>query len=118
MKMSVKHIVSYGVGAMLLLYNDGRGAGFGAYATDRMMTEGGQVLSSDEAYRKLGVGYDSRDYDASMLLLRHHIPNEKIQMIMNSPASLVKKSEYAAALNAHKIDVDKWIFLDDHALSE
>jgi len=118
MKMSVKHIVSYGVGAMLLLYNDGRGAGFGAYATDRMMSESGQVLSSDEAYRKLGVGYDSRDYDASMLLLRHHIPNEKIQMIMNSPASLVKKSEYAAALNAHKIDVDKWIFLDDHAISE
>jgi 3,4-dihydroxy 2-butanone 4-phosphate synthase/GTP cyclohydrolase II len=118
MKMSVKHIVSYGVGAMLLLYNDGRGAGFGAYATDRMMSEGGQVLSSDEAYRKLGVGYDSRDYDASMLLLRHHIPNEKIQMIMNSPASLVKKNEYAAALNAHKIDVDKWIFLDDHAISE
>ena len=89
MKMSVKHIVSYGVGAMLLLYNDGRGAGFGAYATDRMMSESGQVLSSDEAYRKLGVGYDSRDYDASMLLLRHHIPNEKIQMIMNSPASSV-----------------------------
>jgi 3,4-dihydroxy 2-butanone 4-phosphate synthase/GTP cyclohydrolase II len=118
MKMSVKHIVSYGVGAMLLLYNDGRGAGFGAYATDRMMSESGQVLSSDEAYRKLGVGYDSRDYDASMLLLRHHIPNEKIQMIMNSPASLVKKSEYAAALNAHKIDVDKWIFLDEHAISE
>jgi 3,4-dihydroxy 2-butanone 4-phosphate synthase / GTP cyclohydrolase II len=106
MKQSVKHIVTYGVGAMLLLYNDG------------MMTETGQALSSDEAYRKLGVGYDSRDYDASMLLLRHHIPNEKIQMIMNSPASLVKKSEYAAALNAHKIDVDKWIFLDDHALSE
>jgi 3,4-dihydroxy 2-butanone 4-phosphate synthase / GTP cyclohydrolase II len=118
MKQAVKHIVTYGVGAMLLLYNDGRGAGFGAYATDRMMSEGGHALSSDEAYRKLGVGYDSRDYDASMLLLKHHIPNEKIQMIMNSPASLVKKKEYAAALNDHKIDVDKWIFLDDHAISE
>ena len=118
MKQSVKHIVSYGVGAMLLLYNDGRGAGFGAYATDRMMAEGGQALSSDEAYRKLGVSYDSRDHEASMLLLRHHIPNEKIQMIMNSPASLVKKKEYAAALNSNKIDVAKWIFLDDHSVSE
>lgn len=115
-KKSIKYIVSYGVGAVLLLYYDGRGAGFGAYATDVMMTEGGQALSSDEAYRKLGVGYDSRDYDASMLLLKHHIPNEKIQMVMNSPASLVKKKEYAAALNSHKIDVDKWIFLDDHTL--
>lgn len=115
-KKSVKHIVTYGVGAVLLLYYDGRGAGFGAYATDLMMTESGQALSSDEAYRKLGVGYDSRDYDASMLLLKHHIPNEKIQMVMNSPASLVKKKEYAGALNDHKIDVDRWIFLDDHAV--
>ncbi len=118
MKLSVKHIVTYGVGAMLLLHNDGRGAGFGAYATDRMMTETSQALSSDEAYRKLGVDYDSRDYDAAMMLLRHHIPNEKIQMVMNSPASLVKKPEYAEALNRHKVDVEKWIFLDGHASAD
>lgn len=117
-KKSIKHIVTYGVGAVLLLYYDGRGAGFGAYATDLMLTESGQATSSDEAYRKLGVGYDSRDYEASMMLLKHHVPNEKIQMVMNSPASLVKKSEYAAALNHHRIEVDKWIFLDEHALSE
>ncbi len=118
MKFSVKHIVTYGVGAMLLLHNDGRGAGFGAHATDRMMTDSSQALSSDEAYRKIGVGYDSRDYDASMVLLRHHIPNEKIQMVMNSPASLVKKPEYAEALNRHKIDVEKWIFLEDESSRE
>lgn len=118
MKQSVKHIVTYGVGAMLLVYNDGRGAGFGAYATDLMMSESYQALSSDEAYRKLGVSYDSRDYDASMLLLRHHIRNEKIQMVMNSPASLVKKPEYAEALNRHKIDVEKWIFLDESSVIE
>jgi 3,4-dihydroxy 2-butanone 4-phosphate synthase/GTP cyclohydrolase II len=115
-KKSIKHIVTYGVGAVLLLYYDGRGAGFGAYATDLMMSESGQAGSSDDAYRKLGVGYDSRDYDASMTLLKHHIPNEKIQMVMNSPASLVKKKEYAAALNEHHIEVDKWIFLDEHTL--
>ncbi|HRE81276.1 MAG TPA: GTP cyclohydrolase, partial [Opitutaceae bacterium] len=112
-KSSVKHIVTYGVGAIQLIHHDGRGAGFGAHATDLMMTEASQSFSTDEAYRKLGVGYDSRDYDAALRLLRHHIPNEKIQMIMNSPGSLVKKPEYAEALNAHKIDVEKWIFLDD-----
>ncbi len=117
-KKSVKHIVTYGVGALMLLYYDGRGAGFGAYAIDRMMTEAAQARSSDDAYHKLGVGYDSRDYEASMLLLRHHIPNEKIQMVMNSPASLVKKKEYSAALNNHHIDVEKWIFLDDTSLGE
>jgi len=117
-KKSVQHIVRYGVGAILLLYYDGRGAGFGAYATDRMMTERGLSLSSDESYRKLGVSYDSRDYEASMLLLRHHIPNEKIQMVMNSPSSLVRKKEYSAALNDHHIDVEKWIFLDEESVAE
>ncbi len=117
-KQSVKHIVTYGVGAIQLIHNDGRGAGFGAYATDLMLGEAGHALSSDEAYRKIGVGYDSRDYDASMVLLRHHIPNEKIQMVMNSPSSLVKKPEYAEALKAHRIDVEKWIFLDEDTVGE
>jgi 3,4-dihydroxy 2-butanone 4-phosphate synthase/GTP cyclohydrolase II len=112
LKQSVKHIVAYGSGALLLLHNDGRGAGFGAFATDAMMAENGQASSTDDAYRKLGVAYDSRDYDASLMLLKHHIPNEKIQMVMNSPDSLVKKPEYAEALNRHRIDVDRWIFLD------
>jgi 3,4-dihydroxy 2-butanone 4-phosphate synthase/GTP cyclohydrolase II len=114
-KRSVRHIVHHGVGALFLLYFDGRGAGFGAYATDRMMTESGASFSSDEAYRLLGVGYDSRDYDAIMRLLKHHYPSGRIQMAMNSPSSLVKKKEYATALNAHGIDVHKWIFLDDNS---
>lgn len=112
-KQSVKHIVTYGVGAIQLIYNDGRGAGFGAHATDSMLTEEGLARSSDEAYQMLGVGYDSRDYDASLTLLRHHIPDGKIQMVMNSPSSLVKKPEYAAALQDHRLDVAKWIFLDE-----
>ncbi len=115
MKVSVKHIVTYGVGAMLLLYNDGRGAGFGAYATDLMLGESGHALSTDEAYRKIGINYDSRDYDASIVLLKHHLPNEKIQMVMNSPSSLVKKPEYAEALKKHRIDVERWIFIDDES---
>jgi 3,4-dihydroxy 2-butanone 4-phosphate synthase/GTP cyclohydrolase II len=117
-KKSVREIVHYGVGAICLLYFDGRGAGFGAHATDRMLTERGVALSSDEAYRKLGVSYDSRDYDASFTLLKHHIPSGKVQMIMNSPSSLVKKTEYASALNRHKIEVEKWIFLDEHSLQD
>jgi 3,4-dihydroxy 2-butanone 4-phosphate synthase/GTP cyclohydrolase II len=117
-KRSVQEIVRYGAGAIFLLYFDGRGAGFGAYATDRMLTEEGESFSSDEAYRRLGVGYDSRDYDSIMRLLKHHYPSGKIQMVMNSPSSLVRKKEYSSALNDHGIDVHKWIFLDDSSLSE
>lgn len=117
-KQAVKHIVTYGVGAIQLIHNDGRGAGFGAYATDLMLTETGHALSSDEAYRKLGTTYDSRDYDASIILLKHHLKGDKIQMIMNSPSSLVMKPEYAAALKDHRLDVEKWIFLDDESVGE
>ncbi len=117
-KKSVQQIVHYGVGAVFLLYFDGRGAGFGAHATDRMLTEQGLSFSSDESYRKLGVGYDSRDYDSIMRLVRHHYPSGKIQMVMNSPTSLVRKKEYAEALNAHGIEVHKWIFLDDRHVAD
>jgi len=37
--------------------------------------------------------------------------------VMNSPESLVKKKEYADALNEHQIDVEKWIFLDETSLA-
>lgn len=117
-KRSVRHIVHYGVGAITLLYFDGRGAGFGAHATDRMLTERSEALSSDEAYRKLGVSYDSRDYDACLTLLRRHLPNTKMQMIVNSPSSLVRKTEVANALKRQQIEVEKWIFLDEHSISE
>ncbi|MFA5266189.1 MAG: GTP cyclohydrolase [Opitutaceae bacterium] len=110
---TVKHIVAYGSGAILLLHNDGRGAGFGAYAIDRMLSEKGGAASSDEAYRRIGVDYDSRDYDSSVLLLKHHLPGGRIQMVMNSPDSLVTKTEYAEALKKHQIDVEHWIFLAD-----
>jgi 3,4-dihydroxy 2-butanone 4-phosphate synthase/GTP cyclohydrolase II len=113
----VRHIVHYGTGAIILLYYDGRGAGFGAYAADRMMTEHGLSTSIDESYQKLGIGYDSRDFEASMVLLKHHLPCERIQMVMNSPSSLVRQKEYAAALNANRIDVENWIFLDAHTAS-
>lgn len=116
--LSVRHIVRYGTGAIILLYYDGRGAGFGAYAADRMMTEKGLSLSSNESYRKLGVGYDSRDYEASVLLLKQHVPNGKIQMVMNSPSSLVNKSEYTSSLKDHQIDVENWVFLEEKAGEE
>ena len=80
-----------------------------------MLGESGHALSTDEAYRKIGINYDSRDYDASIVLLKHHLPNEKIQMVMNSPSSLVKKPEYAEALKKHRIDVERWIFIDDES---
>lgn len=109
---SVRHIVRYGAGALILLHDDGRGAGFGAYAAGFMLENSGGADGMREAFEKLGVDYDSRDHDAAMLLLKHHIPNERIQMVMKSPDSLVRDPEYAANLHRRKIDVARWIFLN------
>ena len=116
LEISVKHIITYGVGVIQLIYNDGRGAGFGAHATDLMLSESGLALSTGEAYKHIGVDYDSRDYEASIALLKQHVGTDKIQMIMNSPSSLVKKPEYAEALLHHHLDVERWIFLDEESI--
>jgi 3,4-dihydroxy 2-butanone 4-phosphate synthase/GTP cyclohydrolase II len=113
LKQSAKMIVRNGAGLMVLLYNDGRGAGFGAHATDRMFRERRVTNSSDETYTQLGVPYDSRDYEATMLLIAHHVRTKRIQMIMNNPHSLVLKQEYAMALHRQGLQIDRWIFLED-----
>jgi GTP cyclohydrolase II len=112
MKQSIHHIVTYGAGAMLLLHNDGRGAGFGADATSCMKSDPGRTPPAGETRRQPGAGHDPRDYDAALLLLRHHIPNEKIQMIQPPPDDPLRKAETAAALRAHKFAIEKWIILD------
>lgn len=113
LKKSISHIIRYGAGMIVLLYNDGRGAGFGAYAADKMLTELDLAESSDESYRKLGVEYDSRDYDAAIRLLKHHVPNNRIQMVVNCPQGLVKKNECTTALQAHQVEIEKWVFLEE-----
>jgi 3,4-dihydroxy 2-butanone 4-phosphate synthase / GTP cyclohydrolase II len=113
LKRSIKLIVTYGVGVIVLLYNDGRGAGFGAYAADRMLRELGIAHSSDDSYRKLGVDYDSRDYDAAVRLLKHHVPRNRIQMVVNTAQGLVKKNECSTALQEHQVGIHKWLFLEE-----
>lgn len=112
-KLTIQSIVRHGCGALVLLYNDGRGAGFGAYAEDLMLRERGICNNTDESYKTLAITYDSRDYMAAMTLLKEHIPGNHVEMVMNSPNSLVKKIEYTQALHSHGIEVNKWIFLEN-----
>jgi 3,4-dihydroxy 2-butanone 4-phosphate synthase/GTP cyclohydrolase II len=109
---AVQHIVHYGCGAIVLVHQDGRGAGFGAFALDRMMLEQGKARTTEESYRRLGIPFDQRDYTGLFDILRSHLPGRSIQMVMNSPNSLVLKSEYGVALNASGLNVVNWIFLE------
>jgi len=109
---AIQHIVEYGSGAVVLVYQDGRGAGFGAYAVDRMMLERGESMNTSQSYDKLGIPFDQRDYGCLFEVLKSHLPGSKIQMVMNSPNSLVTKSEYAHALHQSGLNVENWIFLE------
>jgi 3,4-dihydroxy 2-butanone 4-phosphate synthase/GTP cyclohydrolase II len=109
---SIQHIVRYGSGAVVLVYQDGRGAGFGAFALDRRMLETGRSLNTRESYQKLGIPFDQRDYECLFQVLKSHLPSTNIQMVMNSPNSLVAKSEYALALHQSGLNVENWIFLE------
>ena len=109
---SIRAITDYGSGIILHLYSDGRGAGLGAYAQDVMFTQHGLSADTMDSYNRLGVSYDLRDYEAALILLKEHLNNKNVQMIMNSPSSLVKKTEYTQALNKLDLDVDTWIFLE------
>ncbi|MCC5847400.1 MAG: GTP cyclohydrolase [Verrucomicrobia bacterium] len=109
---AIQHIVRYGSGAVVLVYQDGRGAGFGAYAVDRMMMEQGHSLDTRQSYERLGIPFDQRDYGCLFEVLKSHLPSTNIQMVMNSPNSLVTKNEYALALHQSGLNVENWIFLE------
>jgi len=111
LEKSVQHIIRYGVGIILLLADDGRGAGFGACVLDRMLLETGEVTNSDEARKKICVNYDANDYDGAIALLKHYCQEKKIQLIMNNQTSILKKDAYINALSNHSFDIKKWIFL-------
>jgi 3,4-dihydroxy 2-butanone 4-phosphate synthase/GTP cyclohydrolase II len=111
-QLAVRKIVRYGAGAIVLVYQDGRGSGFGAFAMDRMLMEEGRARSTEESYRKLGIPFDQRDYRCVFDVLKSHLPGRSIQMVMNSPNSMVQKSEYAQALHESGLNVTGWIFLE------
>jgi 3,4-dihydroxy 2-butanone 4-phosphate synthase/GTP cyclohydrolase II len=109
---AIQHIVRYGSGAVVLVYQDGRGAGFGAFSLDRMFLEQNSSYDTRESYRKLGVPFDQRDYECVFQILKSHLPSLNIQMVMNSPNSLIQKNEYAQALHRSGLNVVDWIFLE------
>jgi 3,4-dihydroxy 2-butanone 4-phosphate synthase/GTP cyclohydrolase II len=98
-KKSLLEIVQAGAGIILLLQHDGRGAGFGIFALEQMMVESGVAKDSNEAYKLLGLSYDSRDYYGAALLIghrlkrrtKHHGPS--IDLLVSSAESLARKPE-------------------------
>jgi 3,4-dihydroxy 2-butanone 4-phosphate synthase/GTP cyclohydrolase II len=48
-----------------------------------------------------------------MTVLKEHLPGNKIQMVMNSPNSLVQKPEFSESLKRANLDIVNWIFLEE-----
>ena len=93
-----------------------RGVGFGTYALNRMLLEKTLGSTSTNARKTCDVSYDTHDYDGVISLLKTHCPQGKVQMIMNTPSSILSKTEYLNALNKHAFEIKKWIFLESEEL--
>lgn len=113
LKSSVLKIVENGEGVLVLLHNDGRGSGFGALATEYMMREKNKNLSSEEAYKKMGLPYDRRDYEAAAILIKHHVGSTKIRLIHSSSNALAKKPESLTSLSNQNVNIKEIIFLSE-----
>jgi 3,4-dihydroxy 2-butanone 4-phosphate synthase/GTP cyclohydrolase II len=118
-KKSLLEIVQHGSGIILLLQHDGRGAGFGILALEKMMVESGVAKNSNEAYSKLGLSYDSRDYHGAALLIRHRLLQKKqknyspsIKLLVSNAQSLSRKPESLKAFDEVGITVDRIEFLE------
>ncbi|CAF4889707.1 unnamed protein product [Rotaria sp. Silwood1] len=116
LKQSVQLIIRYGVGTILLLADGGRGAGFGAYAVDRMLLERRELSNSDIDRKKICVNHDVNDYDGTIALLKNHCPQKQIQLIMNTPTSILKKKAWINALADERFEIKKWLFLQQEEI--
>ncbi|CAF3012313.1 unnamed protein product [Rotaria sp. Silwood2] len=116
LKQSVQLIIRYGVGIILLLADGGRGAGFGAYAVDRMLLERGEVSNCYIARKKNCVNHDANDYNGRIALLKNHCPQNKIQLIMNTPTSILRKKACIHALADERFEIKKWLFLQQEEI--
>ena len=112
-KKSIFEIVRHGAGIVLLLQNDGRGAGFGIFALEKMLLEQRQAVNSSQAYKQLGISYDVRDYHGAALLIKNHLRRVKprVTLLTSSKKSLTLKPESVTSLQHAGITVEDIIFL-------
>ncbi len=83
---ALEHIADEGRGALFYLCQEGRGAGFVAKARDRMLVQASRdQLTTFEAYERLGLPHDSRDYRDILsvrTILGIHAP---LRLLSNNP---------------------------------
>ncbi len=92
-----------GRGVLFYLTQEGRGAGFGAKARDRMLVQASRHrLTTFDAYERLGLGHDQRRYDevaAACRLLGIRAP---LRVLTNNPAKLDALRAAGVAIEGHR----------------
>jgi 3,4-dihydroxy 2-butanone 4-phosphate synthase/GTP cyclohydrolase II len=112
-KKSLYQIAKEDKGLIVLLHNDGRGAGFGALAMEKMICQKDPCLKTEDVYTRLGLAYDLRDYSAAALLVKHHLRDQQfIKVLTSSAASVRKKPESVSCFTDAGIKVANFCYLD------
>jgi len=110
---TLRHIIAHGSGAVVMLHNDGRGAGFGAIAVERMLAEGAEGRPRAQDCRGIDLAYDDSDFDSCLQLLKGHVGGCRVQMVVNSPSSIPDSNAHEQALHRHGLQVANWLYLED-----
>lgn len=96
---ALRVIAREGRGALFYLMQEGRGAGFGAKARDRMLVQASrQRLTTFEAYERMGLGGDHRHYGQVAFACQLLGIEAPLRLLSNNPGKL-------AALEAAKLRV-------------
>jgi len=96
---ALRAIAREGRGALFYLMQEGRGAGFGAKARDRMWVQASrQRLTTFEAYERMGLGGDQRRYEPVAFARRLLEIGAPLRLLTNNPDKL-------AAVEAAKVPV-------------
>ncbi len=83
---ALSRIERAGRGVLFYLMQEGRGAGFVAKARDRMMVQAScERLTTFEAYERMGLPHDSRDYRAVAVLRRRLEIRAPLRLLTNNP---------------------------------
>jgi 3,4-dihydroxy 2-butanone 4-phosphate synthase / GTP cyclohydrolase II len=114
--LALSRIAQAGRGLLIYLMQEGRGAGYAAKARDRMLVQASNnVLTTFEAYQRLGLESDHRRYNDVAPALEHLGVSAPLRLLTNNPDKIDGLREYGIAVDgAEPIERDASPFNVDY----
>jgi GTP cyclohydrolase II len=100
---ALARIARVGRGVVFYLQQEGRGAGFAAKVRDRMLVQAsGNVLTTFEAYDRLGLPHDQRTYEAVAAMTRGLDLEAPLHLLTGNPDKAAAVTRGGARVAGHE----------------